>query len=176
MWSKIYVIGLAVGVVVITLFTYYAWSWLQSIGSPTDAFAGFQYNTGIAWTSVWLFSFVLLLLGNVLFWQTGRSWAMWSSLLFFVVCVVAITFLLDPGYAKLAPKSGIGASSPSLDSGSGIISFGALIVDTGIILAASAIVYFDHFIVSRLRAKTYPEKINPSDPKPEETKKLPIPR
>lgn len=167
MLSKIYLAVLAVGVGVMAFFTYYAWSWLQSIGSPSDALAGFQYNADIAWTSVWIFSIVLLLLGNVLFWQSERSWAIWITLVFFGVFTIAKTFLLDPNYAKLALKFGIGASSPSLDSGSGTFSIGALIVDTGLIISAASIVFFDHFLVSRLRAKTYPERIAPSDPTPE---------
>lgn len=135
----------------------------MSIGSPADALAGFRYNADIAWTSMWIFSLVILLIGNALFWQSGRSWAMWSTLVFFALCSVAKTILLDYNFAKFTLVI-VGASSQSQRSGTLGPTIWSLIVDTGLIIIATAIVYFDHFIVSRLRAKTYPEQITPSDP------------
>ena len=48
MWSKIYLAILAVAVVVMAFFTYYAWSWLQSIGQPVAAAAGYDYHSRLA--------------------------------------------------------------------------------------------------------------------------------
>jgi hypothetical protein len=166
MWSKIYLGVLVLGILVIGFFTYYSWSWLQSIGAPADALAGFQYNAGITWTAMWIFSLVLLLIGNAVLWQSGKSWAMWIMLLFFAVCVVGKTVVLDSNYAKLALFAA-GSTSPNVQSGIGSVSILSFVIDAGMIIAGSAIVFFDHFLVSRLRAKTYPEQIAPTEAAPE---------
>lgn len=55
MWNKVYLALLAIGILVGGFFSYYAWSWLQSIGDPRAAWEAFNYHrrAGVCFTVGW---------------------------------------------------------------------------------------------------------------------------
>lgn len=150
MWSKIYLGVLTVAVVITTFFTYYSWSWLQSIGLPDDAVAGYEYHAALAWTATWIFAIVLLLLGNVIFWTRVSSWALWTTFLYFSAFVVIRLFWLDQSSLSFKKLNGLAANSFTLGPILAVI----------LVILMGVIVFFDIYLVTRLRAKTYP----PADP------------
>lgn len=146
MISKIYLAVLGLSIAVMAFLTYYAWSWLQSIGSPADAVAEFQYYSGLVTTTLWVLTVVLLVLANTILWA-GRAWAVWTTFLFFAVFAVLRYFGLLFAYISFQMRNssaGIGASSDP-------------VIGVVLIILMAAITFFDQFIVSRLRAKTFAE-------------------
>ena len=101
MWTRIYVGVLAAGVLVGGGFTYYASSWLTSIGRPEDAIAGYEHTSSIAWTMLSLCSIVLLFLGCGVMWSRGKAWGLWVTFAYFAVFVALSGFYLDRGYQQL---------------------------------------------------------------------------
>lgn len=147
MWSKIYLAVLSVGVIAVTFFSYYSWSWLQSIGQPSVAVAGYEYHSGIAWTLLWLASLVLMILGNAVLWASGRSWAVWTTFVYFAVFIVIRYFWLDQEFFQFRKANGMFDGSFSVAP-----LFAVILVALG-----GTIAFFDQFIIVRLRARTYPE-------------------
>jgi len=158
MSSKIYLAALAVSIAVMAFFTYYSWSWLQSIGLPAAVAAGFEYHSAIAWPVLWISAVALLLLGNAVLWTTGRSWAMWVTFVYFAAMIVIRFFWLNATFLQFQKEKGLAE---------GGISVGPLLAVILIALMA-AIVFFDQFIVPRLRLKTLPWKTEEA-PQPAET-------
>ena len=158
MWSKIYLVVLALSVSAMVFFTYYSWSWLQSIGLPAAAIDGFNYHSGLSWTVLWLSAAGLLAFGNAALWTTRRAWALWSTLTFFAVFVIVRYFWLDEAYLYFRKTNALSDGSFSIGP------FFAVIL----IALAGIIVFFDQFIVLRLHRKMYPlaETIEPSTDEP----------
>ena len=148
MWSKLYLAALGLSITGMAFFTYYSWSWLQSIGLPSVAVEGYRYHTSLAWTFLWISSIVLLIVGNSVLWAGGRAWAMWTTFLFFAAFLAIQYFWLHQSFFQFLKGNGLG------DGGLLFAPFSAAIL----IALAGVIVFFDKFIVIRLRAKTYPEK------------------
>ncbi len=105
MWSRIYVGVLTAAVLAVGFFTYYSWGWLESIGRPTDAIAGYENGSGIAWWMLCICSIVLLFLACALMWAKGRAWALWLTFAYFAVFVAIRGFWLDRGYQGLLERS-----------------------------------------------------------------------
>ena len=155
MWSKLYLAALGFSLVVMAFFTYYSWSWLQSIGRPSVAVAGFEYHSGLAWTTLWISSFILLILGNAILWTIRRAWAMWATFVYFAVMIASKFFWLDRAYFQFKTDNGLLADGFSTGS------FFAVII----IAIMAAIVFFDQFILVRLHGKMYqPIVIEPEAP------------
>src|SRR5205809_4376915 len=95
MWNKIYFVVLAVAFLVMCFLTFYANSWLGSIGNPKDALEGYYYYAGLGSTFLWISSAVLLILANVILWTTQRGWATWTTLTFFAIFVILRAFWLE---------------------------------------------------------------------------------
>src|SRR5215203_878872 len=95
MWNKIYLAVLAVAFLVMCFFTFYANSWLGSIGSPKDALAGYEYYAGLSSIFLSISAVVLLILANVILWYTRRGWAMWTTLAYFAIFVILRFFWLE---------------------------------------------------------------------------------
>lgn len=146
MWSKLYLALLGLSLVVMAFLTYYSWSWLQSIGIPAGAIAGYEYHSGFAWTALWLSTTVLLLLGNAVLWASGRAWAMWTTFLYFAVLVVVKFFWLDEALFHFKKSNNF------LDGSFSVGPFFAVIL----IALVAVIVFFDQFVVVRLYRKMYP--------------------
>src|SRR5688572_9068542 len=85
MWTKAYLIVLGVAVAVTTFLTYYLVSWLWSIGDPAAALNAFYDQYSLSWIVLLLFTATLLILGNVVLWVSGRAWAIWATLIYFLV-------------------------------------------------------------------------------------------
>lgn len=158
MWSKLYIALLGLSIVVLAFFTYYSWSWLQSIGLPAEAIASYQYHSRLSWTALWLSAAALLILGNVVLWTAGRTWAMWTTFLYFSAFIVVRYFWLDEKFLHFMKSNGL------FDGSFSVGPFFAVIL----IAIAAAIVFFDQFIVTRLRAKTFPVSVSPEVTKNDE--------
>jgi hypothetical protein len=157
MWSKIYLSVLGLSLLVMAFFTYYGWSWLQSIGSPQAAFEGYAYHAAISWPLLWASTCVLLLLGNVLLWATARSWAMWTTLVYFAVGVIVKYFWLEKAAAAFRTANGLAPESLFL---------GPLLAVV-IIFVAAAVVFFNYFLLLRLHQRTFPpQPVKEMDPQP----------
>ncbi len=154
MWSKIYLAILAVAIVVMAFFTFYSWSWLQSIGLPAAAVAGYEYHAELAWPALWILTIALLVLGNAVLWASGRAWAMWITFIYFAAFVIIRYFWLDKAFLGFRTTHGLTDSSFSV----------APLMAVILVVLMAAIVFFDQFIVLRLRTKTYPSAEKEASP------------
>lgn len=157
MWNKIYLAVLAAAILAMAVLLYFPYSWLQSVTAPKDVEAYYKYYSNMSWLFLLISSLVLLLLGNILLWKTRRSWAMWTTLLYFAGFVIAQTFWLDRKYFDYQQENNLTDS---------VIWFGALSGAILIFLAA-IIVFFDQYLVKRLLDKTHPP-LQPVESLPEE--------
>lgn len=146
MWTRIYVGVLAAAVLVVAFFTYYSWSWLQSIGAPADAVAGFGYHDGLGWTTLFVTTLVLIAIGNVVFWVETRAWALWATFAYFAVFIATKSFWLGPSSFAFRHEVGLATGTFS----------GAPILGSLMIIVAGVLVFADHFLAIRLRRKMYP--------------------
>ncbi|MBV9241680.1 MAG: hypothetical protein JO314_06715 [Acidobacteria bacterium] len=105
MWTRIYAGVLAAAMLVVGFFTYYAWGWVQSIGRPADAIAGYEYASGMAWTMLCVCSIVLTFIACGVMWTKGRAWALWVTFGYFGLFVALSGFWLDGGYRQLLERS-----------------------------------------------------------------------
>ena len=151
MWSKLYLAILAISIFVIAFFTYYAWSWLQSVGLPVAAAEGYEYHSGLAWNAIWLFTVALLIAGNAVLWANGRAWAMWATFLYFATVWIIHGFWLEPLSLRFNMQNGLSDKTISTSSLTAVV----------FIVLMAIIVFFDKFIVIRLRTKTYPSTVEP---------------
>lgn len=151
MFSKIYLALLGLSITVMAFFTYYSWSWLQSIGQPAAAVVGYEYHAGFAWTALWLSVISLMVLANAVLWATGRSWGIWTTLGYFAVLIVVRYFWLDQSFFQFKKTNGL------FDGSFSVAPLAAVIL----IILMAAIAFFDQFIVVRLRAKTYAKTEEP---------------
>jgi hypothetical protein len=147
MLTKIFTVLLTVSILVMAFLTFYSWSWLGSIGAPASAVTGYEYHAGISWPILWLTATVLLVLANAILWVSGRAWALWVTLIYFQIFVLLRAFWLDP--ALLAFKNNVGLAEETFTIRPIMAAFLTII--------AAAIVFFDQFLVLRLREKTYPK-------------------
>ncbi len=147
MLSKIYIGLLAVSVAIVGFFTYYSWSWLQSIGVPAAAVEGFVYHSGTAWYVLWVSFALLLAVGNGILWSSRSSWAMWASFIYLAAFLLIRYFWLDGAAFRFKTAAGLGEGSFSLGP-----LLGALVI-----VAAGMVVLADHFIVVQLYRKFFPE-------------------
>lgn len=154
MWSKIYLVILAIAIIVMAFFTFYSWSWLQSIGLPAAAVAGYEYHAGLAWPALWILTIALLAVGNVILWTSGRAWAMWVTFIYFSAFAVIRYFWLDQAFFQFRKTNGLFDGSFSI----------APLMAVILVVLMAAIVFFNQFIVLRLRAKTYPVAVQEDSP------------
>jgi hypothetical protein len=158
MWSKIYLAFLAVSLAVMAFFAVYSLSWLQSIGDPRAAAAGFEYHSAASWPVLWISSIGLLVLANAVLWTTRRAWAMWVTFVFLAGFIALKFFWLDRSFAAFQADNNLAAAA---------ISFGPFFAAIMIVVIA-AIVFFDQFFVVRMLEKMYPTQAELSDPQAEE--------
>lgn len=151
MWNKIYLAALALSLAVMAFFTVYSLSWLQSIGDPRAAAAGFEYHSAASWPFLWISAIALLLIGNAVLWTTRRSWAMWLTFIYLGFFIAARFFWLERSFESFQTEHGLAA---------GGISFGPFFAVIMIVVIA-AIVFFDQFFVVRMHEKMYPTPAEP---------------
>lgn len=154
MLNKIYLVVIVVATLINAVLVFYAHSWLGSISKPENVIAGFDFYASLSWTAIWLAAIALLGIANVLLWKTGRIRAMWASLVFFVLFVVVHTFWLSPLLLQYKEIHNLPHGSFSASPFLGVIAS----------LLAAIIVFFDQYLVLRLRAGSFPpEKAPVSD-------------
>lgn len=151
MWNKIFIAALVIVLLPICFLTFYAHSWLGSIGDPRIAIDNFTYYAGLAWLWLWISSIALLVLANIVLWQTRKAWAMWTTAVYFGIFLLLRAFWLDfASFGFMSANNlpfGIAAIGPFLT----LIMFAI----------AVAIVFFNQFIVVRMSEKMYPPPAEP---------------
>ncbi|HEX8637647.1 MAG TPA: hypothetical protein VF692_06270 [Pyrinomonadaceae bacterium] len=148
MWNKIYLILLVVSIVVMGAVAYLAYSQLQSIGfAPAQIVASFNTYSSAYWGFLGVSFAVLLTVGNIILWKLRTAWALWTSLAFFAVFVLIKSFWLGKELLDYETRSAVPHSSPIISYFAGVL----------LCAAAAATVYFNHFLVLRMRDKIYGE-------------------
>lgn len=146
MVNKIYLGTLAAALIVMSFFTYYLWSWLQSIGSPAAVVENFDFFAGWSRVFLWISAVVLMLVSNAVLWTYRRSWAMWITATYFAIFIVIKYFWLDQAFVVFKKTNGFSDSSINWGPFFGVI----------LCLVAGGIVFFDQFIIVRLAEKMHP--------------------
>jgi hypothetical protein len=141
MFTKIYLGLLAVACVISGFFTFYSYSWLQSIGSPEIAAENFEYFSRIGWPVLWLTFIILVLWSNFLIWKRGISWPIWVSYAYFAVFMIMQTLWLAPSLTAFKESNGLAQDGFSFTPFIGVMT----------ILVLGIAVFCDRFIVLRLR-------------------------
>jgi hypothetical protein len=145
MLNKIYLIVLAAAAAAMSVLLYLPYSWLQSISAPSNVTENYLYYANISWIFLLISSIALLVLGNLVFWKTRKGWAMWISLVYFTVFMVAHTFWIENSFFRYRQANNIET---------GIISWSPLFGVVLITLAA-IIVFFNQYLVKRMHDKMY---------------------
>lgn len=140
MFTKVYLALLAASVAIMTFITYYAFSWLQSIGLPTAAFQGYTYNADMAFKFLIGSWVVLVLLATAIAW-TRKPWALWTSFIYFAVFALAYYFWLDRSAFQFKQSSGLTDASYNFTSILGVV----------LVIVAGFVTFAIHFMVSQLR-------------------------
>ena len=122
-----------------------SFDWLKSIGSPVIVIEKYNYYSNLSWVFIWISTLILLTVGNVILWKMRKSWALWSTLLYFVFFVVLQTFWLDQSFFQFKQKN-VGSDGFSFSPFFGI----------ALIVLAAIIVFFNQFLVKRLSDKMLP--------------------
>jgi len=142
MWTKIFLILFAVALVAMGVLTYLSYAQLQSVGfAPKDIAESFLSYAGFYWTFFWISSLVLLILANVVFWLTRRAWALWLTFLYFSIFILVRTWWLNEVYSAYAKQNNLSADG----------FFGYGILGVLICIAVAVGIFFDQFLVLRMR-------------------------
>ena len=161
MFSKIYLALFGIAVLVMAALTYFSYSWLQSIGAPASVVVNYESYSGLSWTALWISFLTLLVIANVLLWKDGKTWALWLSLLFFAGFVIVQMFVVDQAFFTFQKENNLTEKAYFLTP----------ILGVAICAVAGIGIFFNQFIVSRMREKMF-EKPNETaetgaEPKPE---------
>ncbi|MCU1291018.1 MAG: hypothetical protein JWN60_3247 [Acidobacteria bacterium] len=151
MWNKIYLACLAVLLLPMLFLSFYAGTWLKSIGSPQSVVSNYEYYSNLSWNYLWLSTGILLILGNIALWKTRKSWALWATFLYFSVFIIVRYFWLERALDQY---------KQSVNFSRNEISFEPLLA---VILCAvfAGIVFFDNYLVKRLSEKMNPVQNSP---------------
>lgn len=149
MWSKIYLIALILSLGLMCFFTYYSYSWLASIVSPASVIEGYEYHANLSWIFLWLSSVVLLILANTVLVNSRRSWAIWTTCIYFAAFIVIRYFWLELSFFQY--KRANFAWNESFSIGPFFAVF--------LVVLGSAVSYFDIFAVTRLQNRIHPRPI-----------------
>ena len=145
MWNKLYLAVIAISIAAMAFFTFYSASWLQSIGSPATAVSGYEYHSEMAWIAIWITTIALLLVANAVLWATDKSWAVWTTVVYFAVFMIVRYFWLDQAFITFKKQNVSFDGSFSVAPLLGVI----------LILLVAAVAFFDQFILVKLRKKTF---------------------
>lgn len=147
MLNKVFPIALTLAVVIMAILTYFAYLQLQSVGFAPSVIAGnYLQFEGYYQQFLWLSSVILLLLANILLWKEKKSWALWATLGYFAFFVLINGWWLngifaDYKRANFSPDGNLNTAGL----------FSAIIC-----IAAAVAVFFDQFIVLRMRERMHP--------------------
>jgi hypothetical protein len=146
MLNKIYLVAFVVLLLLMSLLTWWAGSWLHSIGSPESVREGYFSSSGVGWMVLWASFIVLLVIANVVLWTTRKAWAVWLSFLYFALFIFLRYWWLEGDYLDFARRHSLTDSNFS----TGPLVAAILVVGVGILI------FFDQFIVLRLSEKMHP--------------------
>lgn len=146
MWNKIYLVALGLSIALMAFFTYYSFSWLESIGLPAAAVEGYEYHSGLACSVLIFTGIALLMLANGVLWATQRAWAMWATFAYVAVFVIVRYFWLGEAYFRFRKTNGMFDGSFSLGPVMGVI----------LVVAAGVLIFANQFGSVRLYRKLYP--------------------
>jgi hypothetical protein len=158
MWTKVYSGLLAVAVLPVAFFSYYALSWLGSVGDPQDAAAGFAYHTDLGIKSLWAFSVILLLVANIILWTLGRAWAIWTTFLYFAIGTVVNYFWLASAGAEFQRDSSNNAPRFIAEP----------FVGVALVAAAAVLIFLNQLTVVHMQRSIIP----PVDLEPDDTEPI----
>ncbi len=146
MFKTIYFAVLVASILLMGFFTFYSWAWLQSIGQPAVAVAGYDFHAGLAIPALWISFVILLVIGNVILWTTRNGWALWSSFGYLAVFIVIQYFWLNEALFHFKKDAGLWQGGFSVGP----------IVGAVMIVAAGIGTFFDHMLIVRLQRKVNP--------------------
>ncbi|MDH3494541.1 MAG: hypothetical protein OEM82_13375 [Acidobacteriota bacterium] len=135
------ILAIAAGVILITSF--YAYSWLGSIGDPSIASEGYVFHSGFAWTFLWISFGALTLLSLFMTWRSGTKWAVCVSYFYFLASVVILLFN-DSSYKSFLEENSITGADTLLN-----LFFVAVILLVNAVAVVAA-----YMIVINIRTKT----------------------
>ena len=163
MLNKLFLVLLAVSIAGVLVLTYFQYSWLQSLTNPADVVTNYDYYNNAYWGFLWISSLVLLVTGNIILWKLRKSWALWTSLLYFVVFISVQMWWIGGMYYAFKLQNNLTSSGFSLGGFFGIL----------ICMLAAVIVFFDQFLVLKLRDRIYGNPNLPVNSAPENPEALP---
>lgn len=143
MLNKIYLLALAVFIFGMGFLTYMASDWLTSVSSPDIVSQEFQFWFRYGRIYLLITSVLLLALANTILWKTEKSWAFWTTLLYFSVFIILQTFWLDRAFADYKVAKRLEDSSFTVSPLIGVL---------GVIVFA-AFVLINQVLVKRAMAK-----------------------
>ncbi len=156
MWNKIFIGTIAFFSILVSFFTYYSWSWLQSIGSPPAAIEGYAYNSSLGWTSFWIGTIILLIIANIVLLKTEKAWALWATFGFFALFVIAKYFWVGLTAIEFERENSLPVSGSILGPFLAVI----------LCLIFGAFVYADQLLAVKLLRRIYPSP-DIEEPSPE---------
>jgi len=145
MFSKIYLALFVIAVLVMSVLTYFSYSWLQSISDPASVVQNFQTYSGLSWSALWISFVALLVFANVLLWKDRRAWALWLSLLFFAGFIVVQMFIVDQAFFTYQKTNNLTEKTYFLTP----------ILGVAICAVAAIGIFFNQFLVLRMRDKMF---------------------
>lgn len=157
MLNKIYLALFVLALIATTGLTYLTYSQLQSIGfAPATVLQNFDSYSGTHRGFLFVSSLVLLITANAVLWATRRSWAMWLTFLYFAVFLMLnMWWLSDLGF-NYQKQNSLSTDSFTL----------AGIWAAVFVVIAGIGVFFDQFIVLRLRDKMFGQQAKAVDDVP----------
>jgi len=151
-------IGLGIFVILMGILTYFAFDWLGSLTAPIDVKTNYEFYMASGRQTLWFSTLILLILANIIFWKLQKSWAFWSTLLYFVFFILIQSFWLDRAFEQFKENRGLSDGTLSISPIIGII----------LCIFAAVFVYFNQFLVKRMYDKMF-NKENEIKELPEET-------
>ncbi|MEO8649609.1 MAG: hypothetical protein ABI539_10630 [Acidobacteriota bacterium] len=153
MTNRIFVVVLLIFSGISVFLSCYAFSWLKSIGSPAAAVEAYSYYASAGLAFLWASSVILLIIANISTWHSNNAWPLWTSLAYFLIFLFLRAFWLDGAAAHMSAENGL-VLSPAP------VGFFLSVVTAA---AGAAIVYFDQFLIVRLRERMYPSALETGD-------------
>ncbi len=145
MWNKIFLAILVISSAVMAFFTYYSWSWLNSVGRPADAVSGYEYHSGLACTVIAVSGVVLIAIANGVLWTSQRAWAIWVTFAYVSLFLIIKYFWLGEIFFRFNSDNGLTNSNYSFGPVFGVM----------LILLCGVLAFANQFISIRLYKKTY---------------------
>jgi uncharacterized membrane protein SirB2 len=146
MWNKIYLVLLVATTLTMSILLLLPNSWLGSVTDPRNVAQNYTHYSNISWTFLLISSVFLLIAANGILLKTGRTWAMWASLAYFAVFMIAQTFWLEQNFFRYQQANNLTDSAFFLGS----------IYGVALIALAAVIVFFNQYLIKRMQTSNLP--------------------